>query len=95
MLELVRKALRITTTSFDDELQPEINAALLDLGVAGVTEGVLTEDADALVKLAVITYCKMRFGEPDEYDRLKASYDEQKAQLVTCTGYTDWGEGIG
>lgn len=95
MLELVRKALRITTTSFDDELQLEINAALLDLGVAGVTEGVLTEDADALVKLAVITYCKMRFGEPDEYDRLKASYDEQKAQLVTCTGYTDWGEGIG
>ena len=31
------------------------------------------------------------FGEPDEYDRLKKSYDEQKAQLSTCTGYTDWG----
>lgn len=92
MLELVRKALRLTTTSFDDELQLEINAALLDLGVAGV---VVPEEHDALVKLAVITYCKMRFGEPDEYDRLKASYDEQKAQLVTCTGYTDWGEGIG
>lgn len=95
MLELVKKALRITTDSFDDELQLEINAALLDLGVAGVVEGVLSDDADALVKLAVITYCKMRFGEPDEYDRLKASYDEQKAQLVTCTGYTEWGEGIG
>lgn len=92
MLELVRKALRLTTTSFDDELQLEINAALLDLGVAGV---VVPEEQDALVKLAVITYCKMRFGEPDEYDRLKASYDEQKAQLVTCTGYTEWGEGIG
>lgn len=95
MLELVKKALRITTNSFDDELQLEISAALLDLGVAGVVEGVLSDDADALVKLAVITYCKMRFGEPDEYDRLKASYDEQKAQLVTCTGYTEWGEGIG
>lgn len=95
MLELVKKALRITTDSFNDELQLEISAALLDLGVAGVVEGVLSDDADALVKLAVITYCKMRFGEPDEYDRLKASYDEQKAQLVTCTGYTDWGEGIG
>ena len=92
MLELVRKALRLTTTSFDDELQLEINAALLDLGVAGV---VVPEEQDALVKLAVITYCKMRFGEPDEYDRLKASYDEQKAQLVTCSGYTEWGEGIG
>ena len=92
MLELVRKALRLTTTSFNDELQLEINAALLDLGVAGV---IVPEEYDELVKLAVITYCKMRFGEPDEYDRLKASYDEQKAQLVTCTGYTDWGEGIG
>lgn len=92
MLELVRKALRLTTTSFDDELQLEINAALLDLGVAGV---VVPKEQDALVKLAVITYCKMRFGEPDEYDRLKASYDEQKAQLVTCTGHTEWGEGIG
>lgn len=88
MLELVKKALRLTTTSFDDELQLEIEAALLDLGVAGV---IVPEEQDALVKLAVITYCKMRFGEPDEYDRLKASYDEQKAQLVTCTGYTDWG----
>lgn len=88
MLELVRKALRLTTTSFDDELQLEISAALLDLGVAGV---IVPEEYDELVKLAVITYCKMRFGEPDEYDRLKASYDEQKAQLVTCTGYTDWG----
>lgn len=95
MLELVKKALRITTDSFNDELQLEINAALLDLGVAGVVEGVLSDDADALVKLAVITFCKMRFGEPDEYDRLKASYDEQKAQLVTCTGYTEWGDGIG
>ena len=36
---------------------------------------------------AVITYCKANFGEADEYDRLKASYDEQKAQLITCTGY--------
>ena len=24
---------------------------------------------------------------PDDYDRLKRSYDEQKAQLITCTGY--------
>jgi hypothetical protein len=33
----------------------------------------------------------MNFGEPEDYDRLKASYDEQKAQLSTATGYTHWG----
>ena len=64
-----------------------LNAALLDLGVAGV---IVPDEADPLVRRAAITYFLMNFGEPDDYDRLKRSYDEQKAQLVTCTGYTDW-----
>lgn len=92
MLEAVRKALRIKTDSYDDELERLILAAQLDLGVAGV---VLETGStlDALVTIAVVTYCKMHFGQPDDYDRLKRSYDEQKAQLATCTGYTDWMDG--
>ena len=39
-----------------------------------------------------ITYCKANFGSPDAYDKLKAAYDEQKAQLSMHTGHTDWGE---
>jgi hypothetical protein len=90
MLETVRKALRIRTTAYDSELELLIFAALKDLGVAGVaTPG----DSDELVQLAVITYCKLHFGKPDDYDRLKRSYDEQKAQLATCTGYTNWNGG--
>ena len=89
MLEKVKTALRITTTVYDDELTDLIASAQLDLGVAGV---VLPEIIDALVTRAIITYCKVHFGLPEDADRLKASYDEQKAQLVTCTGYTDWGE---
>lgn len=83
----VRLALRITTTAFDEELSDLIEAGLADLGVAGVTED---DDTDPLIRRAVITYVRMHFGEPDEYDRLKKAYDEQKAQLSTCTGYTDW-----
>lgn len=92
MLEAVRKALRIKTDSYDDELERLILAAQQDLGVAGV---VLESNAtlDALVTTAVITYCKLHFGQPEDYDRLKRSYDEQKAQLATCTGYTDWKDG--
>lgn len=88
MLTKVKLALRITTSVFDDELNDLIQAALLDLGIAGV----ITND-DALVTRAVITYCKIHFGEPSDrdFDRLKASYDEQKAQLSTATNYTDWG----
>lgn len=89
MLSKVKLALRITTEAFDSELTDLINAALLDLGIAGVNEFEATT-TDALIIRAVITYCKVHFGEPDEYDRLKASYDEQKAQLGMATGYTTW-----
>lgn len=84
----VKTALRISTDVFDDELGSLIDAAILDLGVAGV---VIPSSIDSIVNLAVITYCKMNFGLPEDYDRLKRSYDEQKAQLSTCTGYTVWG----
>jgi len=87
MLDQVKLALRISTTAYDTELTYLIEAAKLDLGIAGV---VLPEDLDALVQRAIITYCKMSFGLPEDYDRLKRSYDEQKAQLSTATGYTDW-----
>lgn len=89
MLDQVKKSLRVMTEAFDEELTSLIEAAQLDLGIAGV---VVPETIDALVTTAVCTYCKMNFGLPEDYDRLKKSYDEQKAQLVTATGYTDWGE---
>ena len=87
MLDKVKLALRITTEAFDTELTTLINAAKLDLGIAGVS---LPSTLDDICEVAIITYCKMNFGEPDGYDRLKASYDEQKAQLSMSTGYTVW-----
>lgn len=89
MLTKVKLALRITTTAYDTELTDLIAAAQIDLGIAGV---VLPGTLDAISTTAIITYCKLHFGEPDEYDRLKASYDEQKAQLSMASGYTDFGE---
>ena len=88
VLTAARKSLRVTSTDFDDEIRGLIDSAMLDLGVAGVE---IPEEEDALVTHAIITFVKVNFGAPEEYDRLKASYDEQKAQLATCTGYTDWG----
>lgn len=89
MLEKVKLALRITTNAFDDELTDLIGAAQLDLGIAGV---VIPAEIDSIVTRAIITYCKLHFGEPSEYDRLKASYDEQKAQLSMASGYTVFNE---
>lgn len=88
-LAATKLALRVTTTAFDDEINNLIDAAILDLGVAGVTT---TNTTDKLVLMAVETYCRLHFGEPDNYDKLKESYDEQKAQLSMATGYTTWTE---
>lgn len=88
ILTKVKTALRVTTDAFDTELTGLIESAQLDMGIAGVE---VPEVFDGVVTTAVITYVKCHFGEPDEYDRLKKSYDEQKAQLSMATGYTDWG----
>ena len=90
MLNKVKLALRVTTDAFDTEITGLINAAIADLGIVGVDTLITTEDA--LLTRAIITYCRVHFGEPEDYDRLKKSYDEQKAQLSTATGWTDWGE---
>ena len=83
-----KMALRVTTSAYDTEIQTYIDSAMLDLGIAGVQ---VPSGADALVEKAVMTYVRMSFGSPADYDKLKASYDEQKAQLMNATGYTDWG----
>lgn len=87
LIEAAKLAGRITTNAYDSQIEDLLETALLDLGVAGV---VIPEEMDGLVRQAAITFFLMRFGDPDNYERLKASYDEQKAQLATCTGYTIW-----
>ena len=88
LIDNCKTAMRIVTTAYDTEIQEYIDAAKLDLGIAGVETGTL----DALTNKAIMTYVKMSFGAPANYEQLKASYDEQKAQLMNATGYTDWGD---
>ena len=87
LIDSVKMALRVTTTKFDTEIQELIDAAVADLTIAGIDA---QDTTDALIKRAVTTYCRVHFGQPDDYDRLKKGYDEQKANLQMATGYTDW-----
>ena len=87
ILASVKMALPITTNAYDSEIQELIAAAVMDLTTAGV---MIPDTIDALVLTAIKTYCRMHFGAPANYDQLKASYDEQKAQLGMRTGYTVW-----
>lgn len=95
-LEKAKLVLRITTDDFDEEITDLINAAVLDLGVAGVTN---VDQTDPLINRAIMTFVKMNFGinygsGNSDYDNLKKSYDEQKMQLALTTNYTSWIEDI-
>ena len=85
LLSAVKLALRVSVTAYDSEILALIQAALADLGLVGIEASSMI--TDALVVQAVKTYVRMSFGSPSDYDRLKKSYDEQKAQLISATGY--------
>ncbi len=87
LISAAKLAARVQRTAFDSERADLCDAAVLDLGLAGVE---VPETLDKLVEKAVITYTVMHFRQGDNYERLKASYDEQKAQLSMATGYTTW-----
>lgn len=100
LLSKAKTALRISpsNTAFDDEIKDILNAGYEDLaktaGIAmdGFATVSLNEDPvevtfDPLLLRAVLTYTRMEFGEPSDYERLRASYWNQKAQLQSCTGY--------
>lgn len=108
MLQEARNALRISSTAYDMDITGLIRAGYADLQQAGVNlpgtvdfteeNGVYTDIStleDDLCIRAIITYVRFHFGTPDDYDRVKASYDEQKTQLMHATGYTNWGGDCG
>ena len=97
MLERVKLAMRISTTVFDAELLDLIAAAIADIKHAGAqfevetTEenGVATDYAvtDPLASTAIVTYVRMMFGSPADFDRLKAAYEMQKGQMRESMAY--------
>lgn len=88
ILAKAKLALRITTAAFDEEIGDLIDAAFDTLKTRGV---LIDRNSVRPMELrAILTYVKLNFGEPEHASRLKASWEEQMAQLMTTTGYTDW-----
>ena len=103
MLAECKLAMRIMATAYDAEIAALILAGVKDMAVAGIpvegvsftftasTEGTVVIDTstitDQLLIRALITYARLHFGSPDDYDRLERSYNEQKAQLQMASGY--------
>lgn len=95
LLNDVKAVCRVTSSAYDTELADLILAGFADIGITDVKASMLVESdsLNPLVKRAVLTYCRMNFGEVEDgfYDRLKASYDEQKSQMLMSSTFTDWG----
>ena len=92
LLDDVKVACRVTSNAFNYELLDLIDAGFRDIGITDVSGDLLTSrNTDPLIKRAILTYCRMNFGTVDTgvYDRLKASYDEQKSQLLMSSDYRE------
>ena len=92
MLQLCKLALRISTTAYDTLLAMLINAALQDIKIPGINIPDDEEDYPTILKQCIITYVRLNFGEPDNYDKLLSAYAEQKKQLQMCSDYNIWGD---
>lgn len=89
MLEAVKLAMRpaIKTNAYDSEIEDLIAAAKADLSDVGIID----DESKPLIRQAIKTYCRLHFGDPEDPERLRKSYAEQKAQLMSSSGHTYWG----
>lgn len=91
MLNIVKLALRITTTAFDSEITRLIAECIEEMQGLGVTvstdeqTGVPTSDQ---VQGTIIAYCKWQFGSNDDSEKWREIFDRKLAQLKTMTGFT-------
>ena len=78
MLNAVKKALRISSEDFDDELTELIRAAKADLMMSGVR---VISDTNPLVSQAVKLYCKAHFGDNDSSNKFLNAYQALKISM--------------
>lgn len=93
LIQDAKLRLRLHINSFDGEIGDLIEAAAADLLHRNAIQEAQLAAApvDPLIKRAIMTYVRAFFGTPEDPERLKADYDEQKATLMMTSGFTDWG----
>ncbi|MGE1044119.1 head-tail connector protein [Bacillus wiedmannii] len=88
MLEVVKKALRVSHNALDDEIDDLIEAARTDLKLSGVSGFKSNDDTDPLIKRAIIVYTKANFiADVKEAERFQLSYNMLKNHLTLAGDY--------
>ena len=91
MLDSVKKALRVSSSHFDDEIQVLIESARLDLiqsGVSSLYDVKVDDIDDFLIEQTIVYYCKANFGydNPDA-DRYMRAYKSNRNKLSYASDY--------
>ena len=88
LIDDVKINLRASTSILDTEVADLILAAKADLKLSGVDNTKII-DTDALIKRAIILYCKANFGlENADSEKYQILYDSLKAHLCMSQDYT-------
>ncbi|MBQ9491119.1 MAG: hypothetical protein IJU80_14455 [Lachnospiraceae bacterium] len=79
----IRKKLRISTDSLDEDIRDNIDAARLDMSRVGISEAV----DDKLTDKAVELYCKWQFNYMDKADQFERNYRELRNAMSITEKY--------
>jgi len=87
--EKVKKALRVTTAAFDNEIKDIVTAAIADLRLSGVNVPGNFErnPKDSLLVRAVIAYAKAHFGDNENSEKFLASYESMRRKIYLAGDY--------
>lgn len=82
LLQKIKTSLRIKHDKLDEEITATIEAALIDLKIAGINK---LDTEDALIYRAVQLYCKATYG--DFGEKYMDSYNMLKISLALAGDY--------
>ena len=88
--EAVRKRLRITHTSIDDQLTNDISAAKAELKRVGISSTAVEASADPLIDKAIMAYCMWVESSNDKMAAgYEAMWDNWRDELRKTNEYRD------
>lgn len=83
MLDKIKKSMRISHSSLDDDIQRNINACLLDLERVGVYKSKETE----LLTKACELYCKWQYDYQGKGEQFQANYEKLRDSMSLAGDY--------
>lgn len=84
MIDVIKKALRITHNALDDEIGIYIDACKIDLLKSGIRN---LDDGDSAIKTMLILYAKWQFNFEEEGERYEKAYKEMRAAFAIVPEY--------